>query len=119
VDIFRRSGDPHLVQALLFRIKQSSSTLQDFFTHHEAVNQLDMHDEVHVLASTYMACLRELKEPLFPQSLYEECLRSVTEASQLLELWKKLDKTRCKVVVHIVTFLQVNLNARCEQATQT
>lgn len=113
LDIFRRPAGQHRVQDLLFRIKQGLYTLSDLFPETEKHHQSNAQEEVHVLASALVTCLLEPRDPLFPESLYDECLLSTQDSFELLKLCRKLDKTRYKVVVYVVTFLQVSLNGRC------
>lgn len=103
VDVFRKAGDAKSVQTLQQRIMKGSFTLEGLFL----CDNVDREAEVHILATTFKTWLHELQEPLFPESLFTECLKASQDLSEVIEICKKLDKARRRILIYVVTFLRL------------
>jgi hypothetical protein len=103
VDVFRKAGDAKSVQDLQQRIVRGSFTLEGLFL----CCGVDREAEVHILATTFKTWLHELQEPLFPESLLSECLKASQDLSEVIEICKKLDMARRRILIYVVTFLRL------------
>lgn len=104
--IFRVQGDAGMVYELQRRIDQGRYTLAglvDTSRDKEGPTAL-----VAVLASALKLWMRELKEPIFPEDMYNACLKASDDPAQIIELCLKLDQLHLRVVLYVVAFLQVS-----------
>ena len=103
--IFRVPGDGDLVSELKLRIDQGYYTLDGF-------------DDPHVLASLLKLWLRELLDPLVPDELYNDCITNSNDPGACVRLVARLPTIHRRVVLFVVSFLQLFLDARVQAATK-
>ncbi|KIP02863.1 hypothetical protein PHLGIDRAFT_122081 [Phlebiopsis gigantea 11061_1 CR5-6] len=103
--IFRVPGDGDLVSELKLRLDQGYYTLDGF-------------DDPHVLASLFKLWLRELLDPLVPDELYNDCIANSEDAGACVRLVARLPTIHRRVVLFVVSFLQLFLDGRVQAATK-
>lgn len=103
--IFRVSGDAELVSELRLRIDRGVYTLEGI-------------DDPHVLASLFKLWLRELREPLVPSEMYNQCVACSSDPERCVEMVKALPTLNRRVVLFVVSFLQLFLDDRIYKATK-
>lgn len=97
--IFRVPGDNDLVSDLKLRIDRGYYTLENV-------------DDPHVLASSLKLWLRELCDPLVPEELYNDCITAAPDVSSCVALVRRLPTINRRVIVFIVSFLQLFLEEK-------
>lgn len=103
--IFRVAGDSDLVSELKIRIDRGYYTLENV-------------DDPHVLASLLKLWLRELLDPLVPEELYNECINAAAEPASCIAIVQRLPTINRRVVVFIVSFLQLFLEEKVLASTK-
>lgn len=105
--IFRVPGDGDAVAALKLRIDRG------FYT-------LDGIEDPHVPASLLKLWLRELQTPLVPDEMYNECVSAGAsdDAVGSVQLVARLPSHHRRVMVFVVSFLQLFLDDRTTTATK-
>lgn len=114
--VFRTPGDPDLMTKLRVRIEKGHYSLVGL------VSQLD--GDVSVLASLLKLWFRELEEPLFPPSIYYDCLEAAASPNQsesakacLRIVQERLPKLNKRVVAFTVSFLQLFCTEQAKEIT--
>jgi hypothetical protein len=102
--IFRVPGDGDAVSELKLRIDRGYYTL-------------DGVDDPHVLASLLKLWLRELCDPLVPEEMYNDCI-TARDPEQCVRLVEKLPTINRRVVLFVVSFLQLFLEERIQNVTK-
>lgn len=113
--IFRLPGDADMVYELQRRIDQGKYTLKGLIATPVGFTDgasSEVNRNVSVLASTFKLWLRELKEPIFAEHMYNACLKASDNSDRVIEVCLRLDKTHLRVVIYVVAFLQVSAKAR-------
>lgn len=108
--IFRVPGDVDLVHDLQRRIDQGRYTLKGLLSTPSAPQGGPTVD-VFVLASALKLWLRELKDSIFPERMYNDCLKASESPARVVELCMRLDTIHLRVVCYVVAFLQVSRRA--------
>jgi len=103
--IFRVPGDNDSVSGLKLRIDRGYYTL-------------DGVDDPHVLASLMKLWLRELCDPLVPEELYNECIQNSKDAEACVQIIERLPTVNRRVVLFVVSFLQLFLEERTQSMTK-
>ena len=103
--IFRVPGDGDLVSELKLRIDKGYYTLDGF-------------DDPHVLASLLKLWLRELADPLVPDEMYNDCISCSADAAACVAIVRRLPTIHRRVVLFVVSFLQLFLDERVQAATK-
>lgn len=102
--VWRISGDSDTISELKVRIDRGYYTLEGI-------------DDCHVPASLLKLWLRELEEPLIPESLYNECLTSAGDPEKVVGIVKRLPSVNRRVMLFIVSLLQMFLQENIQNAT--
>jgi Rho GTPase-activating protein 39 len=97
--IFRVPGDADGVSELKLRIDKGYYTLDGI-------------DDPHVLASLLKLWLRELRDPLIPDEMYNECVAHAKEPAVCVEMIRRLPSANRRVVLFVVSFLQLFLEEK-------
>ncbi|KAF8893932.1 hypothetical protein BD779DRAFT_1504325 [Infundibulicybe gibba] len=103
--IFRVPGDGDSVSELKLRIDRGYYTL-------------DGVDDPHVLASLMKLWLRELCDPLVPEEMYNECITSAKDPAACVRIVERLPTVNRRVVLFVVSFLQLFLDERTQGVTK-
>nr|GAT57728.1 Rho GTPase-activating protein 39 isoform 2 [Mycena chlorophos] len=103
--IFRVPGDGDSVSELKLRIDKGYYTL-------------DGVDDPHVLASLMKLWLRELCDPLVPDELYNECIMASKDPAACLGIVERLPTINRRVVLFMVSFLQLFLEDKVQAVTK-
>ncbi|TFK47061.1 Rho GTPase activation protein [Heliocybe sulcata] len=103
--IFRVPGDGDSVAELKLRLDQGYYTLEGV-------------DDPHVLASLLKLWLRELLDPLVPDEMYNECITNAKDAAACVGIVKRLPTINRRVVLFVVSFLQLFLEERVVGVTK-
>lgn len=103
--IFRVPGDSDLVSELKIRIDRGYYTLENV-------------DDPHVLASLLKLWLRELLDPLVPEELYNDCINAAAEPASCIAIVQRLPTINRRVVVFIISFLQLFLEEKVLASTK-
>lgn len=103
--IFRVPGDGDAVSELRLRIDRGYYTL-------------DGVDDPHVLASLLKLWLRELLDPLVPEELYNDCVARAADPGACIDIVERLPTINRRVVLFIISFLQLFLDDRVQTATK-
>ncbi|KAJ3517629.1 hypothetical protein NLJ89_g368 [Agrocybe chaxingu] len=103
--IFRVPGDNDSVSGLKLRIDRGYYTL-------------DGVDDPHVLASLMKLWLRELCDPLVPEELYNECIQNSKDPEACVQIVERLPTINRRVVLFIISFLQLFLEERTQSVTK-
>ncbi|KAN0062875.1 hypothetical protein ACQY0O_004696 [Thecaphora frezii] len=99
--VFRVAGDADLVTELKVRIERGHYRLDGI------VGVGGSQGDVAVLSSVLKLWLRELEEPLMPASLYERCIQAAEQPSRCMELVRDLPMLHRRVLLYLVSFLQL------------
>lgn len=102
--IFRVPGDGDAVSELKLRIDKGYYTL-------------DGVDDLHILASLLKPWMRELCEPLVPEEMYNECI-AAREPEECVGIVRRLPSINRRVVLFVVSFLQLFLEEHIQRATK-
>ncbi|KAI0674821.1 hypothetical protein C8Q78DRAFT_964705 [Trametes maxima] len=103
--IFRVPGDGDLVSDLKLRIDKGYYSL-------------DSVDDPHVLASLLKLWLRELCDPLVPDELYNDCITCAHNPEQCVQIVERLPTINRRVVLFVVSFLQLFLEDKIQTVTK-
>lgn len=103
--IFRVPGDSDLVSELRLRIDRGYYSLEGV-------------DDPHVLASLFKLWLRELCDPLIPAEMYNECIESCKSLEACVNIVRRLPTLNRRVVLFVVSFLQLFLEDKVQKATK-
>lgn len=103
--IFRVPGDSDLVSELKLRIDRGYYTLENV-------------DDPHVLASLLKLWLRELCDPLVPEELYNDCINAAPDPPACVTIVQKLPTINRRVVLFVVSFLQLFLEEKVLASTK-
>lgn len=103
--IFRIPGDADSVSELKLRIDRGYYTT-------DGVN------DPHVLASSMKLWLRELCDPLVPEEMYNECITSAKDASTCVQIIERLPTINRRVVLFVISFLQLFLEEKVQDLTK-
>ncbi|KAG6898150.1 hypothetical protein C0992_004866 [Termitomyces sp. T32_za158] len=103
--IFRIPGDADSVSELKLRIDRGYYTT-------DGVN------DPHVLASLMKLWLRELCDPLVPEEMYNECITSSKDASACVQIIERLPTINRRVVLFVISFLQLFLEEKVQCLTK-
>ncbi|KAN0135437.1 hypothetical protein V8E53_006716 [Lactarius tabidus] len=103
--IFRIPGDSDAVAALKMRLDQGSYTLEGV-------------DDPHVPASLFKLWLRELVDPLIPSEMYNDCIAFASDAEACCAAVERLPTANRRVVLFVISFLQLFLDDRVLAATK-
>ncbi|KAF8638003.1 hypothetical protein AX16_010635 [Volvariella volvacea WC 439] len=103
--IFRVPGDADSVSELKLRIDRGYYTL-------------DSVDDPHVLASLMKLWLRELCDPLVPEEMYNECITNYQDPEACVRIVEKLPTVNRRVVLFVISFLQLFLEERTQSITK-
>ncbi|KAJ7874752.1 hypothetical protein B0H14DRAFT_3552219 [Mycena olivaceomarginata] len=103
--IFRVPGDGDSVSELKLRIDKGYYTL-------------DGVDDPHVLASLMKLWLRELCDPLVPDEMYNECITNSKDPSTCVQIVQRLPTINRRVVLFVISFLQLFLEDRIQNVTK-
>lgn len=103
--IFRVPGDGDLVSDLKLRIDRGYYSLEGV-------------DDPNVLASLLKLWLRELCDPLVPDELYNDCITNSHDVDACVQIVQRLPTTNRRVVLFVVSFLQLFLEDKIQIATK-
>ncbi|KAJ3824642.1 hypothetical protein EV361DRAFT_949479 [Lentinula raphanica] len=103
--IFRVPGDGDSVSELKLRIDRGYYTLEGV-------------DDPNVLASLMKLWLRELCEPLVPEEMYNECVENAKDPEACVHIVKRLPTISRRVVLFVVSFLQLFLEEKVQGVTK-
>lgn len=103
--IFRIPGDSDSVSELKLRIDKGYYTLDGF-------------DDPTVLASLLKLWLRELCDPLIPEELYNDCITNSKDLEACVQIVKRLPTINRRVVLFVVSFLQLFLEEKIQIVTK-
>ena len=103
--IFRVPGDGDCVSELKLRIDKGYYTLDGF-------------DDPHVLASLLKLWLRELADPLIPDEMYNDCITDSHDPEACVMLVHRLPTINRRVVLFVVSFLQLFLEEKIQTITK-
>ena len=103
--IFRVPGDGDGVSELKLRIDKGYYTLEGV-------------DDPNVLASLMKLWLRELCDPLVPEEMYNVCVSSSKLPEACVELVKRLPTINRRVVLFVISFLQLFLDDKTQATTK-
>ncbi|KZV71130.1 Rho GTPase activation protein [Peniophora sp. CONT] len=103
--IFRVPGDGDLVSDLKLRIDKGYYTLEGV-------------DDPHVLASLLKLWLRELRDPLVPEEMYNDCIAYASEPDACVGVVERLPTINRRVVLFVISFLQLFLDEKVVGVTK-
>ncbi|KAI0256424.1 hypothetical protein BJV78DRAFT_1273252 [Lactifluus subvellereus] len=103
--IFRVPGDSDAVAALKMRLDRGSYTLEGV-------------DDPHVPASLFKLWLRELVDPLVPSEMYNDCIAFANDAEACCTAVERLPTANRRVVLFVISFLQLFLDERVLAVTK-
>jgi hypothetical protein len=89
----------------IFRVAGSTQQIQRVQQQLNDMNFDDLSGDPHVLVGLLKQWLRELKEPLIPNSIYSECLLCETPTA-CLQVIHKMPELNKAALAHFVTFLR-------------
>lgn len=75
-------------------------------------------DDPHVAASLFKLWLRELEEPLIPDSLYNAALRASKSTDECLGFVSRLPKIHRRVLLFVISFVQLFLSEEVVEQTK-
>ncbi|OXC68647.1 hypothetical protein AYX13_02852 [Cryptococcus neoformans] len=103
--IFRVPGDGDCVAELKSRMDRGHYRLKGI-------------DDPHVVASLFKLWLRELEEPLIPTALYNDALIASKDYQQVVEIVQKLPVYNRRVLVFVVSFVQIFIQEKVVEKTK-
>ncbi|EJD03412.1 uncharacterized protein FOMMEDRAFT_168366 [Fomitiporia mediterranea MF3/22] len=103
--IFRIPGDGDCVSELKIRIERGYYNLEGI-------------DDPHVPASLLKLWLRELADPLVPTELYNDCVACAKDPESCVAMVSRLPTINRRVVLFVISFLQLFLEERVQSATK-
>jgi hypothetical protein len=103
--IFRVPGDSDAVASLKMRLDRGAYTLEGV-------------DDPHVPASLLKLWLRELVDPLVPSEMYNDCIAFANDAEACCAAVERLPTANRRVVLFVISFLQLFLDERVLAVTK-
>lgn len=103
--IFRVPGDQDIITHLKARIDHGQYQLSGI-------------NDPHVVASLFKLWLRELEEPVVPTNLYDAALEAAKSPDHTILFLKKLPDHNRRVLLFVVSFLQLFLDAEVVEVTK-
>jgi len=103
--IFRVPGDSDAVASLKMRLDRGAYTLEGV-------------DDPHVPASLFKLWLRELVDPLVPSEMYNDCIAFANDAEACCAAVERLPTANRRVVLFVISFLQLFLDERVLAVTK-
>lgn len=103
--IFRIPGDGDLISSLKLRIERGYYNMEGI-------------DDPHVPASLLKLWLRELCSPLIPDELYNDCVSCSGDSEACVHMVSRLPTTNRRVVLFIISFLQLFLDEKIQSVTK-
>ena len=103
--IFRVPGDADVISDLKVRIDKGHYNLQGI-------------DDPHVPASLLKLWLRELTDPLIPADMYNDCISCAEDPDQVVAMVKKLPTINRRVLLFVISFLQLFLPEHVSSLTK-
>jgi hypothetical protein len=103
--IFRVPGDTDAVLALRVRVDRGQYALGEI-------------DDPHVPGSLLKMWLRELREPVVPHEMYDACVRAASDPAACIALVRRLPAANRRVLLFVVSFLQLFLDERTQEVTK-
>lgn len=103
--IFRVPGDGDSISELKLRIDRG-------------YYNLDGVDDPYVLASLMKLWLRELCDPTIPEELYNDCITKAEDAEACVTIIHRLPTINRRVVLFVISFLQLFLEDKVQVATK-
>jgi hypothetical protein len=103
--IFRVPGDGDGVSELKLRIDKGHYNLEGI-------------EDPYVLASLMKLWLRELCDPLIPEEMYNSCITSAKIPEACIELVQRLPTINRRVVLFLISFLQLFLDDKIQSITK-
>jgi Rho GTPase-activating protein 39 len=103
--IFRVPGDSDGVASLKMRLDRGAYTLEGV-------------DDPHVPASLFKLWLRELVDPLVPSEMYNDCIAFANDAEACCAAVERLPTANRRVVLFVISFLQLFLDERVLAVTK-
>jgi len=103
--IFRVPGDGDGVSELKLRINKGHYNLEGM-------------EDPYILASLMKLWLRELCDPLVPEEMYNDCITASKEPEACIELVKRLPTINRRVVLFVISFLQLFLDDKVQTVTK-
>jgi len=95
--IWRISGDNDTVSELKVRIDRGYYNLEGI-------------DDCHVPASLLKLWLRELEDPLIPESMYNECLEAARDPEKVVAIVRRLPTINRRVMLFVISLMQLFLH---------
>lgn len=103
--IFRVPGDADAVSELRLRIDKGVYALEGI-------------DDPHVLASLLKLWLRELRDPVIPNEMYQACIDCSGDPERVVEMVTRLPGLHRRVLLFVLSFLQLFLEERVVSVTK-
>lgn len=103
--IFRIPGDGDSVSELKIKIERGYYNLEGI-------------EDPHVPASLLKLWLRELLDPLVPNELYNDCVACAKDPDACVQMVSRLPTYNRRVVLFVISFLQLFLDERVQAATK-
>ncbi|KAJ8076958.1 hypothetical protein PM082_001381 [Marasmius tenuissimus] len=103
--IFRVPGDGDSISELKLRIDKGYYNLEGV-------------DDPNILASLMKLWLRELLDPLVPEEMYNECVANSQDPDACIHLVQRLPTINRRVVLFIISFLQLFLEEKVQSNTK-
>jgi hypothetical protein len=103
--IFRIPGDSEGVSELKLRIDKGHYNLEGV-------------EDPYILASLMKLWLRELCDPLVPEEMYNDCVTSSKDPEACIKLVQRLPTINRRVVLFVVSFLQLFLDDKIQTTTK-
>jgi hypothetical protein len=75
-------------------------------------------DDCHVPASLFKLWLRELQDPLIPSEMYNDCVACANDPDRVVETVKKLPTINRRVLLFVISFLQLFLAENIQSVTK-
>jgi hypothetical protein len=75
-------------------------------------------DDCNVPASLFKLWLRELQEPLIPADMYNACIEAAEDPEQVVSLVKTLPTNNRRVLLFVISFLQLFLPESVQSVTK-
>lgn len=75
-------------------------------------------EDAHALASLLKLWLRELLDPLVPDEMYNDCIASARQPEACVALVSRLPTINRRVVLFVISFLQLFLDPKIQKATK-
>ncbi|PWN51184.1 hypothetical protein IE53DRAFT_368281 [Violaceomyces palustris] len=106
--IFRIAGDFDSVTELRVRIERGHYSLAGLVSGAGRDADDGSKGDVSVVASVFKIWLRELEQPLIPLGMYNQCVAAAEQSpSRCIEMVARLPKINRRVVLFVISFLQL------------